>query len=103
MDLSNVEHGKENTSLTSSKDAELGPPNVSNEQRHEVSAGAIWQTSTPLVVSKVSSATCLNHSLFLLDYNQSLFLILEICLAMNCLENPDKVLYIEININHKVI
>ncbi|KOM40050.1 hypothetical protein LR48_Vigan04g024800 [Vigna angularis] len=52
MDLSNVEQGKENTSLTSSKDAEHGPPNVSNEQRNEESAGAIWGTSTPLV-SKV--------------------------------------------------
>lgn len=76
MDLSNVEQGKENTSLTSSKDAEHGPPNVSNEQRNEESAGAIWGTSTPLV-SKVSSATYLNHSLLLPDYDQSLCLDLK--------------------------
>jgi len=64
MDLSNVKEGKENTSLTSRKDAEFlatahGFPNDSNEQRHEVSTGAIWGTTTPFGVSKVSIATCL--------------------------------------------
>lgn len=60
MDLSNVKQGKENTSLTSRKDPEFlamahGLPNVSNEQRQEESTGAMWGTSTPFGVSKVSN------------------------------------------------
>ncbi|KAL2340462.1 hypothetical protein Fmac_008402 [Flemingia macrophylla] len=58
MDISNVEQGKENTTLTSMKDDEglamaYRLPNFSNEQRHEESTRAILGTSTPLHPSKV--------------------------------------------------
>lgn len=63
MDLSNVEQGKKITNLSSRKDDEgialpHELPKVSNEQRLEESTGAIWGTSTPLGLSKVSIATC---------------------------------------------
>ena len=69
MDLSNVEQGKKITNLSSRKDDEgialpHELPKVSNEQRLEESTGAIWGTSTPLGLSKVRIATCLNHFTF---------------------------------------
>lgn len=62
MDLSNAEQRKENKNLTSRKDDEglavrHGFLKVSHEQRHEESTGAIWGTSTPPGLSKVSTAT----------------------------------------------
>lgn len=65
--VSNVEQGNRHTNLTSQQDDEglamtHRLPKVSSERRHEESNGAIWGSSTPLGLSKVSIAsTCFNH------------------------------------------
>lgn len=67
IDVSDVEEGKEPTNLTF-RQADEGlvathnVPQVSNERRNEESNGAIWGSSTPFCLSKVSIAsTCLNR------------------------------------------